>query len=152
MTDLSDAEQPTEVHVSTLVEIEPATLYGILRLRAEVFVVEQECAYLDLDGRDLEVTAKQLWIEQDGSVVATLRLLRDADGSARIGRVATATAARGAGLAAVLMQHAVELSTGSVVVLEAQAYLVDWYSAFGFVASGPEYLEDGIVHVPMRRD
>jgi len=140
----------TVVHTSTLAELDPATLYAILRLRNEVFVVEQECVYLDLDGRDLEPTAKQLWISQGDEVVATLRWLRDPDGSARIGRVATAPSARGSGLAGELMRQALTLSEGSEVVLDAQSYLVDWYGSFGFAAAGPEYLEDGIPHVPMR--
>jgi ElaA protein len=141
-----------EVRSATVAQLDPTTLYSILRLRAEVFVVEQECAYLDLDGRDLEASAVQLWVERDGAVIATLRVLRETDGSARIGRVATAVSARGARLGAVLMQHALELSAGLAVLLDAQSYLVDWYASFGFEASGPQYLEDGIAHVPMRRE
>jgi ElaA protein len=90
-----------------------------------------------------------LWIEQDDTVLATLRLLRDPDGTARIGRVATAMEARGAGLAAQLMWHALALTSGEVV-LGAQAYLERWYGQFGFVRDGADYLEDGIVHLPMR--
>jgi ElaA protein len=140
----------TDVFTSTLTELDPVTLYAILRLRSEVFVVEQQCVYLDLDGRDLEPSAKQLWITRDDAVVATLRWLRDPDGSARIGRVATTPSARGSGLAGDLMRQALALSEGSDVVLDAQSYLLDWYASFGFAASGPEYLEDGIPHVSMR--
>jgi ElaA protein len=130
----------------------PETLYGILALRSAVFVVEQECAYLDLDGRDLEDGAVQLWIERDGAVAATLRLLWDEPAVARIGRVATAADARSAGLAGRLMQRALELAgaggAGSVV-LDAQARLEQWYGGLGFVRSGADYLEDGILHLPM---
>ena len=98
------------VHDSLLRELDPVTVYEILRLRSEIFVVEQECAYLDPDGRDLEPDARQLWITQDDAVVATLRLLHDDDGAVRIGRVATAPSARGAGLAAQLMTRALELA------------------------------------------
>lgn len=141
-----------EVRAATLAELEPGTLYRILALRSAVFVVEQNCVYLDLDGRDLEPSARQLWIEDDaGEVLATLRMLLDADGQYRIGRVATAVPARGQGLAARLMERALDLIGAAPAVLGAQSYLVDWYARFGFVPSGPEYLEDGIPHTPMRR-
>ncbi len=140
-----------DVRDAPLAELDPGTLYRILALRTDVFVVEQNCPYPELDGRDLEPAARQLWIERDGAVVATLRLLRDPDGSARIGRVATAKQARGDGLAARLMERALELAGGGDVVLDAQSYLADWYARFGFEASGPEFVEDGIPHVPMRK-
>jgi ElaA protein len=139
------------VRDARLVQIEPQTLYRLLRLRTDVFVVEQQCAYPELDGRDLEPDARQLWIERGEDVVATLRLLRDPDGPARIGRVATAASARGEGLAALLMTRALELAGDGEVVLEAQAYLEGWYARFGFVRAGVDYLDDGIAHVPMRR-
>lgn len=138
------------VNDAPLRELDAATLYRILALRAEVFVVEQDCVYSDLDGRDLEPSARQLWIERDGAVLATLRLLVDADGTARIGRVATTAEARGAGLAAHLMQRALSLAGDREVTLNAQTYLLEWYSRFGFVRAGADYDEDGIPHVPMR--
>src|SRR4051794_32306760 len=64
-----------QVQDAALAELDPVTLYRILALRGDVFVVEQNCVYADLDGRDLEPDARQLWIEQDGAVVATLRML-----------------------------------------------------------------------------
>jgi ElaA protein len=139
-----------DVRDATVAELDPVTLYGILGLRSAVFVVEQDCVYLDPDGRDLEPDARQLWIERDGVVVATLRLLRDPDGRARIGRVATEQSTRGAGLAAELMRHALALVPDVDVVLGAQSYLAEWYAQFGFVRDGADYLEDGIPHLPMR--
>jgi ElaA protein len=142
-----------EVRDAALAELDPATLYRILALRSAVFVVEQNCVYLDLDDRDLEASARQLWIEApSGDVLATLRLLIDADGRYRIGRVATALSARGRGLAALLMRRTLELIGDAPAVLEAQSYLVEWYARFGFVPSGAEYLEDGILHTPMTRE
>jgi ElaA protein len=140
----------TTVRDASLDQLDARTLYRILALRSEVFVVEQECVYLDLDGRDLEPDARQVWIERDGEVIATLRLLRDQD-RARIGRVVTAPDARGGGLAAALMTHTLELAGSVDVVLDAQAHLADWYARFGFVRDGAEFVEDGIPHVPMRR-
>jgi ElaA protein len=139
-----------DVHSAALPDLEPTILYGILALRSAVFVVEQDCVYLDPDGRDLEPHARQLWIERDGEVVATLRLLRDPDGCARIGRVATARSSRGAGLAEALMRRALDLVPDVDVVLGAQSYLAEWYARFGFVRDGADYLEDGIPHLPMR--
>lgn len=140
----------TTVQDASIDQLDARTLYRILALRSEVFVVEQECVYLDLDGRDLEPDARQVWIERDGEVIATLRLLRD-DDCARIGRVVTAPAARGGGVAAALMGHTLELAGPVDVVLDAQAHLADWYARFGFVRDGAEFVEDGIPHVPMRR-
>jgi ElaA protein len=140
-----------DVREAALADLDPATLYRLLALRSEVFVVEQDCPYQDLDGRDLEPTALQLWLERDGEVLATLRLLVDDERTMRIGRVATAKSARGAGLAGRLMDRALELAAGSEVVLGAQSYLEQWYAGFGFVRDGAEYVEDGIPHVPMRR-
>ncbi|MEO8888291.1 MAG: GNAT family N-acetyltransferase [Jatrophihabitantaceae bacterium] len=140
------------LHEALLADLDAVTLYRILALRSAVFVVEQDCVYADPDGRDLEPTARQLWAsDADGQVVATLRLLQDPDGTARIGRVATAVSARGDGLAAQLMRRALELASPGVIVLDAQAYLHDWYTRFGFVRDGEDYLDDGILHVPMRR-
>jgi ElaA protein len=142
----------TPVHSASLADLDPRTLYRILRLRTDVFVVEQNCAYPELDGRDLEPAARQVWIERaDGEVVATLRVLSDDDGAVRIGRVATAATARGEGLAAALMHHAIGSAGGREIVLDAQLYLHDWYARFGFVRDGADYVEDGIAHVPMRR-
>jgi ElaA protein len=131
-------------------ELDAHTVYEILALRSAVFVVEQDCVYLDPDGRDLEPAARQVWVTQDGSVVATLRMLREPAGETRIGRVATAADARGLGLAAAMMRHALAIASDGDVVLGAQAHLEGWYGQFGFVRDGAEYDEDGIPHVPMR--
>ncbi|MBA8991209.1 ElaA protein [Curtobacterium pusillum] len=126
------------------------TLHEILRLRQDVFVVEQACAYPDIDGRDLEPGTLQFWAGQ-GSVDATLRLLREPDGTERIGRVATAKAARGQGLSSQLMEAAIAESRSVLISIDAQAYLEQWYARFGFVRAGEDFLEDGIPHVPMTR-
>jgi ElaA protein len=131
-------------------QLEPWVLYRILALRVDVFVVEQDCPYRELDGRDLEPSARQLWVEDADEVVATLRLLRDPDGCARIGRVVTAAGARGRGLAGQLIRRALELAGEVDVVLDAQAHLAGYYARFGFAPDGAQFVEDGIPHVPMR--
>jgi ElaA protein len=130
-------------------DLDPLTAYRLLQLRAEVFVVEQECAYQDLDGRDLEPGVIQLWVEDAGAPVAGLRILPEPDGSWEIGRVVTAAPARGRGLSSRLMRAALA-ECGRPVTIKAQTYLRAWYESFGFEATGPEFLEDGIPHLPMK--
>lgn len=162
-------------------ELDPATLYALLRLRVEVFVVEQSCPYQELDGRDLEPTTVHFWLTPHGrptTVLGYLRLLAEPDDMPashespperwdahsrppggeragaryRIGRVCTAPRARGAGLSRVLVQAALDEVRGAACVLDAQSYLTGFYASFGFRAAGEEFLADGIPHVPMRRD
>ena len=138
-----------------------ADLYAALRLRSQVFVVEQECAYQDVDGADLWPGTLHVLAERDGALVAYARILESAPGVAhsaptsglRIGRVLVASEARGTGLARAVMEQALaecarrpELG----VELSAQAHLVGFYGGLGFVATGDEYDEDGIPHVDMR--
>ena len=131
-------------------ELTPFEVYGLCRLRVDVFVVEQQCPYPELDGRDTEPATVHLWFESDGEVLATIRVLDD--GATRaIGRVATAPAARGQGLAARLMEEGIAVCGDATITLGAQAHLEGWYEKFGFRRSGPGYVEDGIPHVPMRR-
>jgi ElaA protein len=132
-------------------DLTPFELYGLCRLRVDVFVVEQECPYPELDGRDAEPTTVHVWFEQDGAVLATIRVLDDGDTRA-IGRVATAPSARGRGLAARLMDEGIALCGDLPITLGAQAHLEGWYERFGFRRSGEAYVEDGIPHVPMRRE
>lgn len=131
-------------------DLDAGTLYALLKLRTDVFVVEQACAYPELDGRDLEPGTEHRWYEDDaGEPVAYLRLLTEADGSTRLGRVVTRADARSSGLARRLVEGVLADVEGAVVA-DSQAPLQAWYEALGFEATGPEYLDDGIPHVPMR--
>ena len=135
---------------ATPADLTAEELYALCRLRVDVFVVEQQCPYPELDGRDLEPGTEHLWVEEDGEVLATLRVLDD--GSSRaIGRVATAASARGRGLAARLVEAALATYGQGPLHLGAQAHLEGWYERFGFRRSGEGYVEDGIPHVPMHR-
>jgi ElaA protein len=143
------------VHRATFDELSPTDLYGILRLRSEVFVVEQDCVFLDLDDRDHETTAEHLWTTDDHGVTATVRLLHEGGGAWSIGRVVARADMRSRGLAGHLVSAGLDrlLELGaSTVHLGAQAHLQDWYGRFGFARSGPRYVEDGILHVPMSLD
>ena len=139
-------------------ELTTTELYALLRLRCEVFVVEQDCAYADLDGRDTEPGTVHHWITDGdeahgmacGEVSAYLRALAEPDGTTRVGRVVTAPAARGRGMAARLVEHVGSVVAGPIV-LDAQSHLVGWYEQLGYVVDGDEFVEDGIPHIPMRR-
>jgi predicted GNAT family N-acyltransferase len=151
MTD-SPGDSGLQLRQARFAELTPFEVYGLCRLRVDVFVVEQECPYPELDGRDVEPGTVHVWFEDaDGTVAATIRVLHDGDTRA-IGRVATAAAYRGRGLAARLMEQGIAMCAGFPVTLGAQAHLEGWYERFGFRRSGPGYVEDGIPHVPMRRE
>lgn len=139
------------VSVLAFDDLDARTAYDVWRLRQDVFVVEQACPYPDLDGRDLEPGTRHLLLtDAAGALQGYLRLLDDGEVS-RIGRVLLARAARGQGLADQLVLAALAECAGREVVLDAQSPLARWYAGFGFEACGPEFLEDGIPHVPMRR-
>lgn len=142
MSDLS-------VHIARFADLDARTFHDIVRLRLDTFVVEQGCTYHELDGRDLLTTTEHAWIEADGELVCYLRVYPGADGTMSIGRVVTAPRHRGRGLATLLMRHALE-HTGRPVRIDAQAQLADWYGGLGFERSGADFVEDGIVHTPMR--
>lgn len=136
-------------------ELTITELYALLRLRSEVFVVEQNCVFLDLDGKDLQGQTQHLMAWRDGELLAYCRLLEPAlnDGQAVIGRVITAPAARATGLGHELMRRAKQevqrLWPDQPVYLGAQARLRNYYGGHGFVPVTEEYIEDGIPHVGM---
>ncbi|WP_026922961.1 GNAT family N-acetyltransferase [Glycomyces arizonensis] len=132
-------------------DLDGATVFGLARLRQEVFVVEQECAYPDLDDRDTEPETVHFWIGEGARAVACLRLLRDGGGW-RIGRVCCAQGERGRGLSGALMAAALEAAGPEAdVALDAQSYAAGFYRRYGFAEHGEEFVEDGIPHVPMLR-
>ena len=136
-------------------DLDAPTLYALLRLRVEVFVVEQNCPYPELDGRDLEPQTLHFWLESpSGAVISTLRMLEDQEGGAtafRIGRVCTRASERGRGHTTRLMNAALADIGEHPCRISAQTYLAQMYARHGFVPDGPEFDEDGIAHVPMVR-
>ena len=143
-------EPRTEVRVASFRDLDTTTLYAILKLRCDVFVVEQKCFYADVDGRDTEPGTRHVWLARGDDILAYLRILDDGD-TERIGRVVTAPDARGAGHAGRLMEHALTVIGNRPSVLYAQAHLAGFYTRFGYTPTGPEYLEDGIPHLPMAK-
>jgi ElaA protein len=140
----------THVRDLTFAELGAETAYAVWRLRQQVFVVEQHSPYPDLDGRDLEPTTRHLLVEEDGAVVGYARVVDDGD-TVRVGRVVVEPAARGRGLADALMQVALADERGRAVVLDAQTEVAGWYATYGFEVTGPEFDDEGVLHLPMRR-
>lgn len=168
------------LHSATFAELDAATLYALLRLRVDVFVVEQRCPYPELDGRDTEPDTRHLWLTEAGAgsgvggewtgggrsaagagdgggrarggpPLAYLRIVHDPEGP-RIGRVVTAPCHRGTGLAGRLMEAALDMvGDDRPVRLAAQVRLAPFYARYGFVVAGPGFVEDGIAHLPMLR-
>jgi ElaA protein len=138
----------TTLHHAPLSRVDPSTLYRIMALRVAVFVHEQRIVdETELDGSDLLPTTELFWIQDENDeVLATLRVL--VDDTVHIGRVATAIVGRGRGYAGQLVEAALEAYPG-VVEISAQAHLEKWYSRFGFVRMGQDYLEAGIPHLKM---
>ncbi len=130
-------------------DLDARTAYDVWRLRQHVFVVEQSCPYPDLDGRDLEEGTRHVLMQDDGKLSGYARVLDDG-GEWRIGRVVLAPRARGRGRADRLLETALTVCKDRPVVMDAQTPLRAWYERFGFEVDGPEFLDDGIPHLPMR--
>lgn len=136
-------------------ELDLDTLYGILAVRARVFVVEQHCPYLDLDGHDQ--ASWHLWTGPARAVAAYLRVLPPGEkyDEPSLGRIVTAPEARRTGLGRQLVAEGIrrctELHGARPIRIGAQRYLERFYGELGFVTAGDEYLEDGIPHAEMVR-
>lgn len=138
----------------TFAELTPTELYDILKLRSEVFVVEQTCVFLDMDDND-QNALHVLGIENN-SLVAYTRLVTPGNiyPYASIGRVVTSQTVRKHGYGKLLMKYSIseiqkKYHTNEIVI-GAQTYLHKFYSELGFVKEGDDYLEDGIPHIKMR--
>lgn len=137
----------------TLESLTTAELYDVLGLRNAVFVVEQECAYLDIDGADRDCWHLCGW--HDAQLVAYARILPPGVTfpEASFGRVAAERSARGSGIGREVIRRTLEQMAaqfpGQPVRIGAQTYLISFYESFGFTCAGEEYLEDGIPHVEM---
>ncbi|WP_343313334.1 GNAT family N-acetyltransferase [Brucella sp. BE17] len=135
-------------------DLTPRALYEILKLRVDVFVVEQKCPYPEIDGKDFN--AFQLRILDGEELAASLRVLPpETEGKpAKIGRVVVHADYRGFKLGQQLMREAIafaqEQFPGLAIELGGQSHLQKFYGSFGFVVISEEYLEDGIPHVDMR--
>lgn len=142
-----------ELVTKTFEELSIKELYQILQLRSEVFVVEQNCVYQDVDGKDEK--ALHVLGAKNGKLVAYTRAFKPGDyfKNPSIGRVVVAKEQRQYGYGKIIMEASIKEMTnrfhGIPIELSAQTYLLKFYNELGFVAQGKEYLEDGIPHVRM---
>lgn len=134
--------------------LSPAELYKLLQLRQDVFIIEQNCIYRDLDDKD--PVCLHLMLEHEGEVLACCRLVPPGvsyEGYSSIGRVSTAKSHRMEGLGIMLMEKAMQAAhqtwPGHPVCISAQAYLEKFYQRFGFETVSKPYLEDDIPHIKM---
>lgn len=139
--------------IKTFEEFTVPELYNVLKARINVFVVEQNCPYPDLD--DYDQKAVHIWAEQGGEVLANCRIFDKGIKypEASIGRVLTTEKARGKNLGKQLIAYALEViearfRTGEIRI-SAQDYLLRFYGEFGFEDTGKKYLEDDIPHTEM---
>lgn len=135
-------------------ELSKTELYEILKLRQEIFIVEQNCPYLDADGKDIE--AFHVILKEGEQIQAYTRLLAKGtsyDQYVSIGRVVNRASARGRGFGKQIMQYSIEkiqsLFPGESIKLSAQCYLDKFYNDLGFRTVGESYLEDDIPHQAM---
>ena len=133
-------------------ELTTKELYEILKARAEIFVVEQNCVYQDLDGKDYE--SLHIFYEERGKVTAYLRAFYRDESVVQIGRVLTLQ--HGTGLGGKLLKEGIaqikEKMNPSRLYIEAQCYAIGYYEKEGFMVCSDEFLEDGIPHVQMTLD
>lgn len=138
-----------ELVVKTFDELNTRELYEILRVRAAVFVVEQECAYQDVDG--IDPNAVHAFLKDEDGVQAYLRVFEKDERTAQMGRMLTVE--RGNGLGAQLLKEGIRIARDVLqkdcLYIEAQSYAIGFYEREGFRVTSEEFLEDGIPHVQM---
>lgn len=142
------------IKLQSFTELTTLELYKIIQLRIEVFVMEQNCHYMDTDDKDLKGHHLTIW--DDETLVAYCRILPNGvsyEGYASIGRVVSKPSHRKQSIGKLLMTKAIEackkLYPDLKVKISAQCYLLKFYSDFGFEIVSEEYLEDNIPHKAM---
>lgn len=145
-----------KIITKTFTELTKEELYDILQLRSEVFVVEQDCVYQDIDYKDQK--AMHVIGYKNNKVVAYTRIFKSGDyfKKASIGRVVVKKSERKYGYGHVIMKHSINIIktnfNETIIKISAQKYLKDFYQSHGFILVGEEYLEDGIPHIGMVRE
>ncbi|EOT39106.1 GNAT family N-acetyltransferase [Enterococcus columbae] len=139
-----------EFKIQSFADLSVYQLQQIYQLRVAVFVVEQDCAYQEVD--EIDVNAQHVWLEEKGQILAYLRLYQLADGL-HLGRVLVAPTYRSHGLAKQLLTQTLayirQQNIHTNLQIAAQSYLLSFYQSFGFQEVSTPYLEDGIEHVDM---
>lgn len=147
-----------EWEIKTFKALDTDELYELLRLRVDVFVVEQNCPYPEIDGKDRHPEAFHLFGKnEDGKIVAYSRILPPGLSYKQVsmGRVVVEKNSRGQGISDVILKKALEqikrIWPSDGIQIGAQAYLKDFYQSHGFEPSSRSYIEDGIPHIDMIR-
>ncbi|CAM3688377.1 GNAT family N-acetyltransferase [Rheinheimera salexigens] len=142
--------------VVTFSQLDTLTLYSLLQLRVDVFVVEQNCPYPELDDRDLELNTRHIILKKGDKVIAYARVLAPGvvfEDYPAIGRVCVSQTARRLSLGQVLVEKSIDviaqLWPATDIYISAQCYLEQFYQQLGFNAAGESYLEDDIPHITM---
>jgi ElaA protein len=145
-------------HICTFQELQLEELYAFMALRQEVFVVEQDCPYLDADGKD-QLGWHVMLFDEKGQLSAYTRLLPPGvsyEKYSSIGRVVSSEHVRGKGYGKAVMERSIqaikELFPEAAIKISAQTYLLKFYNDLGFQEVGKEYLEDDIPHIGMIRE
>ena len=141
------------VDVRRLEAFSAVELYALLKLRVDVFILEQACLYPELDGKDADALHLRLLIA--GETAGYARIWQPSGEAPRIGRVLVAPRYRGHRLGDALMREAIHTCamrfSGQTIALSAQSHLERFYRSFGFAPTSEEYVEDGIPHIDMQR-
>ncbi len=137
-------------------ELSNHDVHDLLRLRQNIFILEQASLYADIDGKDSEALHYHIRNRETGALVGAIRLFADVkNGEARIGRVVISQEGRGAGLGRLMMQAGIDEARrrvpGCRIHVSAQAYLEKFYGSLGFETVSELYIQDGIPHVDMIR-
>ncbi len=134
-------------------ELKPEELYAILRLRSEVFVVEQNCVFQDIDNKDQSCHHLMGWRQDKLMGYSRIVPAGFSYVESSIGRIVTSPHARGLGIGKDLLRQSIQMTYAlhgkRIIRIGAQYYLKNFYESFGFEQAGPLYLEDGIEHIEM---
>lgn len=154
-TPINFTDRPPTLVRAWAPDLETDRLYAVLKLRVEVFVVEQAYFYPELDGADLLPRTRHFWLEREGEVIGTVRLLEENTDNTkeyRLGHLCTRRSDRGHGHTTRLLQAALADVGPAVCRIDSPSYLVEMYTRHGFVQSGDEKLDNGVPLVPLLRD
>ena len=146
--------QTGPVIIKTFNQLNKVEFYKIMQLRIEVFIIEQDCPYQDMDGLDDQ--CQHLWVEDNGEIISYLRINPAGTRFAEVsfGRIVTKKSYRSRGIAEQVINAAIDLvqkESAQAIRISAQSYLENYYEKFGFTKDSEEYLEDDIPHIEMLR-
>lgn len=139
-----------QTHIQKFTQLSTQQLYQIYKLRVDVFVVEQQCPYHEIDDIDLE--SYHIYLQDDNSKILSYCRLYQQNNTYHIGRVISSTRRKGYGTQ--IMKTALEFAGQTLhadsIIIEAQTYAIEFYKKLGFVETSEPFEEDGIPHIQMK--